>query len=104
MEQKAKEKEQMMEAIRKEVQKLCTGDGRVRIQETQKNNGVIKHGLVICEDTKSISPFIYLEPYLSMLKNGESTIKETAKTNQRNSENDLWCLSKSLWKKFRCSK
>ncbi len=80
MEQKAKEKEQMMEAIRKEVQKLCTDDGRVRIQEAEKNNCVIKHGLVVCEYGKSISPFIYLEPYLRMLENGESTIEETAKT------------------------
>lgn len=56
----------MMEAIRKEVQKLCTGDGRVRIQEAEKNNCVVKHGLVIGEDRKSISPFVYLEPYLSI--------------------------------------
>lgn len=80
MEQKAKEREQMMEAIRKEVQKLCTGDGKVRIQETEKNNCVVKHGLMVCEYGKSISPFIYLEPYLRMLENGESTIEETAKT------------------------
>lgn len=70
----------MMEAIRKEVQKLCTGDGRVRIQEAEKNNCVVKHGLVIGEDRKRISPFVYLEPYLSMLENGKTTIEETAKT------------------------
>ena len=79
MEKKVKEKEQIMETIRKEVGKLCTGDGKVKIQEILKNNDVIQHGLVMIKNDTGISPLIYLEPYLNMLENGNSTIEETAK-------------------------
>lgn len=79
VEKKVKEKEQMMENIRKEVGKLCIGDGKVKIQEILKNNDVIQHGLMMIKGDKGISPLIYLEPYLNMLENGDSTIEETAK-------------------------
>ena len=69
MEKKVKEKEQIMETIRKEV----------KIQEILKNNDVIQHGLVMIKNDTGISPLIYLEPYLNMLENGNSTIEETAK-------------------------
>ncbi len=80
MEEKIREKEQRMETIRKEVEKLCTGDGKVKIQETLKNNDIMQYGLVVIKDDKAISPLIYLEPYLNMLENGDSTIEETAES------------------------
>lgn len=71
--------EKELEAIKKEVEKRCTGNGKVEIQEIEKNNGVIKYGMIIHNEKKSVSPLIYLEPYLMELRKGKP-IEETAES------------------------
>lgn len=38
---------EILEALRQEVQKLCTVDDKVEIQEMVKNKGVVKLGMTI---------------------------------------------------------
>lgn len=68
-----------LETIKKEVQKLCTITSKVEIQEIEKNNGVIKYGLIIHDKEKNVSPLIYLESYLMEIEKG-TAIEEVAKS------------------------
>ena len=70
---------EILEALRQEVQKLCTVDDKVEIQEMVKNNNVVKLGMTIQEQGKPVSPLIYLEPYLRSLNEG-TAIEETAQS------------------------
>ena len=70
---------EIFEALRQEVQKLCTVDDKVEIQEMVKNNNVVKLGMTIQEQGKPVSPLIYLEPYLRSLNEG-TAIEETAQS------------------------
>lgn len=67
-----------LEAIKKEVEKLCTDNDKVEIQKIEKNNGVIQYGMMIRNENKSVIPLIYLNPYLMEIRKGKP-IEETAK-------------------------
>lgn len=47
-------------------------DASVEIEETLKNNDLIRQGLMICRRGESITPKIYLEDYEKRYKKGES--------------------------------
>lgn len=72
-------RKELLEALKQEVQKLCAVDEKVEVQEMVKNNGVIKLGMAIQEQGKSVRPLIYLEPYLRSLNEG-NTMEETAQS------------------------
>jgi hypothetical protein len=47
------------------------GEGfQTKIQEIQKNNGIVLQGLVIIEEEKNVSPMIYLEPFWDSYSKG----------------------------------
>lgn len=72
------DREMMIEALKKEVQKLCPEGIKVEMQEMGKNNGVVKQGMIIEEKGNKISPAFYLEPYLMNMEEGNHSIEETA--------------------------
>lgn len=65
-----------MNEFAKKLQKAMLevlGDGYdVRIQEVQKNNGVLLKGLIILTEEKNISPTIYLKPFWEAYEAGVS--------------------------------
>ena len=84
----------VLEAIKKEVQKWCPTTSQVEIQEIEKNNGVMKYGLMIQDKERNVSPLIYLESYLMEIEGGHP-IEETAKSiytiyqNHRKPDSDI---------------
>lgn len=72
------DEESMLESLRKEVQKRCPEGIRVEIQEMEKNNGVVRQGMVIGAEGNRVSPVIYLKPYLEIIEKEDSAIEEMA--------------------------
>lgn len=58
-----------MNIIRKEVSERF--EGCVKIEEIEKNNGLVLHGLTIRIKESNISPNIYLEPFYNDYLNGK---------------------------------
>ncbi len=59
------------------ARKICTtlkgrlGDGyKVEVKETRKNNGIIRHGLLVSPEGQTVVPAIYLETLLEAYKSG----------------------------------
>lgn len=85
----------VLENLRKEVQKLCPEGVKVEIEEMERNNGVVKQGMMIGEKSSKMSPVIYLEAYLEEIEHKNHSIEEIASTiyaiyqNHRREEVDL---------------
>ena len=90
-------RKRLIEALTKAVEKLCPVETLVEMQEMEKNNGIIKLGMVVDGNGKKITPVIYLEPYLERIEAGDSTVEEMAAMiyevyqNQRR-ENPIWMM------------
>lgn len=57
-------------------------DYDVRLQNVQKNNGLVLTGVTIMDGESNISPTIYLNDYFNKYSNGEMTIEEVS--------DDIW--------------
>ena len=63
--------EEFREKVARLLQERLGEDVRVSPKDVTKNNGIILHGVGISECGKSVSPCIYLEPYLERVNDGE---------------------------------
>jgi len=51
-------------------------DSKVKLQEVQKNNGVIKHGVTILENGINISPTIYIDEWYDSFCNNKCSFQD----------------------------
>ncbi len=61
-----------MENLIKELKKSLGDDTQIMLREIQKNNGTRYKGLIIRREDRNIAPTIYMEPFLDMMREGES--------------------------------
>ena len=61
-----------MEKLIKELKKSLGEDTRIMLREIQKNNGTRYKGLIVRREDRNIAPTIYMEPFLDMMREGES--------------------------------
>lgn len=63
---------QFVEAVESDVQKEVAGSVSVSVHTAQKNNGICRRGILLCEKGSNISPTIYLEEYYRQFQKGDS--------------------------------
>lgn len=56
--------------IRKAMIEVLGEEYEVKLQEVQKNNGVLLHGLIIMKKEQNVSPTIYLKPFWEAYEGG----------------------------------
>lgn len=61
-----------MENLIKELKKSLGDDTQIMLREIQKNNGTRYKGLIVRREDRNIAPTIYMEPFLDMMREGES--------------------------------
>jgi len=56
--------------VQKAMTEVLGDEYEVRLQEVQKNNGVVLQGLLILSEKQNVSPTIYLKPFWEAYENG----------------------------------